>query len=84
MKKLLQRLFKKPVTWLAERLSSSPKKDQVFTALTGLLKDIRNKKEGSGLTIPLTSQPVSLSSSPMSIKAPVTWRMIFAWLKRIT
>lgn len=52
MKKILQRLFKKPVTWLAERLSSSPKKDRIFTSLSALLKNIQNKKETSGLTIP--------------------------------
>ena len=52
MKKLLQRLFKKPVTWLAERLSSSPKKDQVFASLTALLKNIRQKKESCGVTVP--------------------------------
>ncbi|THU41550.1 metallophosphoesterase [Niastella caeni] len=52
MKKILQRLFKKPVTWLAERLSSSPEKDQVFTSLSALLKNIQNKKSGSGICIP--------------------------------
>jgi hypothetical protein len=52
MKKLLQRLFRKPVTWLAERLSSSPKKDQVFASLTALLKNIQLKKEGCGIIIP--------------------------------
>lgn len=52
MKKLLQYLFKKPVTWLAERISSSPKKGQVFSSLTALLGNIRNKKEESGLIVP--------------------------------
>jgi hypothetical protein len=52
MKKLLQQLFKKPVTWLAERLSSSPKKDQVFASLTALLKNIRQKKESCGVIVP--------------------------------
>lgn len=52
MKKLLQRLFKKPVTWLAERLSSSPKKDKIFASLTALLQNIQNKKEASGINLP--------------------------------
>lgn len=52
MKKILQRLFKKPVTWLAERLSSSPKKDRIFSSLSALLKNIQNKKESCGITVP--------------------------------
>jgi hypothetical protein len=52
MKKLLQRLLKKPVTWLAERLSASPKKDKVFASLTELLKNIRNKKATTGIIVP--------------------------------
>src|SRR5687767_1032521 len=52
MKKFLQWLLKKPVTRLAEKISSSPKKDQVFASLTNLLECIRNKKEASGVIIP--------------------------------
>src|SRR5688572_28141689 len=52
MKKIFQRLIKKSVTWLAERISSSPKKDQIFASLSALLKNIQNKKEGCGITIP--------------------------------
>jgi len=52
MKKLLQFIFKNPVTWLAERISSAPKKDKVFTSLTQLLNNIQNKKEGCGLIVP--------------------------------
>lgn len=52
MKKLLQLLLKKPVTWLAERLSASPKKDKVFASLTELLKNIRNKKTTCGIIVP--------------------------------
>src|ERR1044072_3369242 len=51
MKQVLQRLFKRPVTWLAERLSSSPKKDQVFASLTALLKNIQSK-ETCGIKVP--------------------------------
>lgn len=52
MKKLLQWLFRKPVTWLAEKISSSPKKNKVFQSLTELLKNIRNQKESSGTIVP--------------------------------
>jgi predicted phosphodiesterase len=52
MKKLLQRLFKRPVTRLAERLSSSPEKDKVFASLTALLNNIQNKKESYGIRVP--------------------------------
>jgi predicted phosphodiesterase len=52
MKKLLQHLFKKPVTWLAERLSSAPKKDKVFASLSTLLRNIQGKKESNGLIVP--------------------------------
>jgi predicted phosphodiesterase len=52
MKKLLQRLFKRPVTWMAERLSSSPKKDKVFASLTALLNHIQHKKETYGIKVP--------------------------------
>jgi predicted phosphodiesterase len=64
MKKLLQWLLKKPVTWLAERISSSPKKEQVFSSLTDLLQNIRNRKETSGIIIPfdlLTGKFIILS-----------------------
>jgi predicted phosphodiesterase len=52
MKKLLQRIFKKPVAWLAERISTSPKKEQINSSLSALLKNIQNKKEGYGITVP--------------------------------
>jgi predicted phosphodiesterase len=52
MKKILQRLFKKPITWLAERISSAPKKEQIFASLSALLKNIQKKKEDCGITIP--------------------------------
>jgi hypothetical protein len=52
MRKLLQRLFKKPVTRLAEKISSSPDKPKVFASLTQLLDGIRNKKEVCGIIVP--------------------------------
>ena len=52
MKKLLQWLLKKPVTWLAEKISSSPEKENVFSSLSQLLKTILDKKENTGIIIP--------------------------------
>jgi UDP-2,3-diacylglucosamine pyrophosphatase LpxH len=56
MKKLLQWLFRKPVTRLAEKLSSAPEKEKVFSSLSQLLQCIRDRKESSGLTIPFNLQ----------------------------
>ena len=46
MRKLLKRLLQKPITRLAEKLSSAPKKDMVFKSLSALYEDIttRNKR----------------------------------------
>jgi predicted phosphodiesterase len=52
MRKLLQRLLQRPVARLAEKISSSPDKRQVFISLTQLLEKIRNKKEVSGVVVP--------------------------------
>jgi hypothetical protein len=46
MRKILQKLLKKPVGWLAIKLSSSPRKKQVFESLSGLLKCLREGKSG--------------------------------------
>lgn len=50
MRKLLQRLLKKPVTRLAQKISSSPDKKQVFASLSDLLEKV--KKESSGICVP--------------------------------
>lgn len=48
MRKLLQKIFKKPITWLAGKISSSPVKKDVFGSLSGLFENITvNKKGGS-------------------------------------
>src|SRR5688572_9794337 len=48
MRKLLQRIFRKRITWLANRFSSSPVKKDVFSSLSQLLENIRvNNKGGS-------------------------------------
>lgn len=52
MRRLLQWLLKKPVIWLALKLSSSPRKEQVFTSLSQLLMDIGQGKGKGGVIIP--------------------------------
>lgn len=52
MKKALQWLLRKPVTRLAEKLSSSPKKENVFSSLSAVLENIEKKKTSSGVCIP--------------------------------
>jgi hypothetical protein len=46
MRKILQKLLKKPVTWLALKLSSAPHKKQVFSSLNCLYENIRDGKTG--------------------------------------
>ena len=52
MRKILQKLLKKPLIWLAQKLSSSPRKEKVFSSLDVLLKNIRDRKTGYPPTIP--------------------------------
>jgi hypothetical protein len=46
MRKILQKLFKKPTAWLAQKLSSAPRKKQVFGSLSSLLKCLQEGKTG--------------------------------------
>jgi hypothetical protein len=46
MRKILQKLLKKPVTWLAQKLSSAPHKTKVFSSLDCLIKNIKDGKAG--------------------------------------
>ena len=46
MRKLLQKLFRKPVTWLAKKVSSAPVQKEVNASLSQLLKNIQEEKEG--------------------------------------
>ena len=55
MKKLLIKLFRKPVIHLAEKFSSRPDKQRVFNSLTELHKKILNGEEKKGLIIPLNT-----------------------------
>lgn len=52
MKKLLQWLFRKPVMRLAEKISSAPKKDKVFSSLSKLVKNIQDPTSNCGVTVP--------------------------------
>lgn len=47
MRKFLQRLLRKPVTRLAQKVSSAPHKDAVFKSLSSLLERINAKKSKS-------------------------------------
>ena len=51
-RKFLQRLLQKPITRLAERVSSSPVKKAVFASLDMLLKEIRKGNTTEGIVIP--------------------------------
>ncbi len=52
MRRFFQWLLKKPVTWFANKVSSSPHKADVFTSLNNLLLAIREGKETAGPVIP--------------------------------
>ena len=50
MRRFFQWLFRKPVTWLASKVSSSPNKKDVFSSLSRLYKSIIEKKGGLGIS----------------------------------
>ena len=52
MRKILQWLLKRPLTWLAGKLSSAPDKKDVFNSLSQLLKQIETGKGKAGIIIP--------------------------------
>lgn len=52
MRKILQKMLKKPVSWLARRLSTAPRKKQIFSSLDYLLKNIKEGKQGFPPSIP--------------------------------
>lgn len=52
MRRLLQKIFRKPITWLALKVSSSPKKEDVFNSLDLLIDNIRKEKAGYACPIP--------------------------------
>ena len=48
MKKLLRKIFRKPVIWLADRISSRPDSKSVFSSLSQLQQDILKGKLDKG------------------------------------
>lgn len=52
LRKLLKKIFSEPVTRLAQKVSSSPKREDVFASLDELLKVIREEITGRGVIIP--------------------------------
>src|SRR5687768_1686722 len=52
MRKFLRRILFKPVLRISNRYSSSPEKDRVFSALTGLYDCIIEGKKDKGVVIP--------------------------------
>src|SRR5687767_11829978 len=61
MKKFLQQLFRKPLTWLANRLSSAPRKDAIFLSLDKLLQNIQTEHKDA------TILPFDISTSKFII-----------------
>lgn len=51
MKKLFQKIFRKPVIWLADKLSSHPKESAVFSSMTLLLEDLLKGKQTKGTVL---------------------------------
>lgn len=52
MRKLLQKIFRRPVSWLALKVSSSPKREEVFSNLDSLLEKIQKEKSGVPCPVP--------------------------------
>lgn len=52
MRKILQKLLKKPIGWLAIKLSSSPRKNVVFSSLSSLLQCLQEGKSGYPSEVP--------------------------------
>jgi len=52
MRRFFQWMLKKPVTWLANKVSSSPRHADVFNSLNKLLADIRSGKDSAGCILP--------------------------------
>jgi predicted phosphodiesterase len=47
----MQKILKKPVTWMAEKLSSSPDREAIHASLNDLLKTIQDGNSDRGITI---------------------------------
>ncbi|RYY09869.1 MAG: metallophosphoesterase, partial [Chitinophagaceae bacterium] len=51
MRKILQRIFRKPVSWLAHKVASRPVKKDIFESLNILVKGIQEAKDEYGFVI---------------------------------
>jgi hypothetical protein len=51
-RKWMQKMLKRPVTWMAEKLSSSPDQEAISESLTDLLQAIRQQKTDRGISLP--------------------------------
>ncbi|MBS1598300.1 MAG: metallophosphoesterase [Bacteroidetes bacterium] len=60
LKKILKAILTRPVTWLANRVSSAPKKDRVMKALSELYQKTITSPGKKGLLIPFDPQKQSL------------------------
>jgi predicted phosphodiesterase len=49
MRKLLRYLFRRPISFIAEKLSSAPREEDVFASLSKLLAALRNNKKRKGI-----------------------------------
>jgi hypothetical protein len=52
MRRLFQYLFRRPVTWLANKLSSRPVRKDVFSSLDELVTNIHKGREDAGFILP--------------------------------
>ncbi len=52
MRKLLQKLLRRPIIWLANKVSSSPRQKDVFYSLDNLHQAIKEEKTERGITVP--------------------------------
>ncbi|MBI2730467.1 MAG: metallophosphoesterase family protein [Sphingobacteriales bacterium] len=55
MRKFFQWLLRKPVYWLAEKLSSDPNRERIHTALSNLYKNIKDTPGKKGLVLELSN-----------------------------
>src|SRR6185369_2663431 len=60
IKKILRSILTKPVTWLANRVSSAPQRDHVMAALTELYQKIITDPGKKGLLLPFDPSKQSI------------------------
>ncbi len=52
MRKIIQWIFSRPIRWIALKVSSAPRRDEIFNALSALYRNISEKNSG-GKILPL-------------------------------